>query len=31
MAMNEAVDWEGLIRDPRFQDLHRRKTMFLWV
>ena len=30
MAMNEAVDWEGLIRDPRFQDLHRRKTTFLW-
>jgi uncharacterized membrane protein (DUF485 family) len=30
MAMNEAVDWEALIRDPRFQDLHRRKTLFLW-
>jgi uncharacterized membrane protein (DUF485 family) len=30
MAMNEAVDWEALTRDPRFQDLHRRKTLFLW-
>lgn len=30
MAMNEAVDWEKLTRDPRFQDLHRRKTLFLW-
>jgi uncharacterized membrane protein (DUF485 family) len=28
--MNEAVDWETLIRDPRFQSLHRRKTIFLW-
>ncbi len=30
MAMNEAVDWEALTRDPRFQSLHRRKTLFLW-
>ncbi len=30
MAMNQAVDWEELIRDPRFQSLHRRKTLFLW-
>jgi len=30
MAMNEAVDWEALTRDPRFQSLHRRKTVFLW-
>lgn len=30
MAMNEAVDWQALIRDPRFQSLHRRKTLFLW-
>ena len=30
MAMNETVDWEALTRDPRFQDLHRRKTLFLW-
>jgi uncharacterized membrane protein (DUF485 family) len=28
--MNEAVDWEALTRDPRFQSLHRRKTVFLW-
>jgi len=30
MVMHEAVDWEALIRDPRFQDLHRRKILFLW-
>ena len=27
---NEAVDWDALIRDPRFQTLHRRKTRLLW-
>lgn len=30
MAMSEGVDWEALIRDPRFESLHRRKTLFLW-
>jgi uncharacterized membrane protein (DUF485 family) len=30
MATNEAVDWDALIRDPRFQTLHRRKTLLLW-
>ena len=30
MAMQETVDWDALIRDPRFQRLHRRKTLFLW-
>jgi len=30
MAMNQAVDWDALIRDPRFQSLHRRKSLFLW-
>jgi uncharacterized membrane protein (DUF485 family) len=24
------VDWSAIIRDPRFQSLHRRKTSFLW-
>jgi uncharacterized membrane protein (DUF485 family) len=30
MATNETVDWDALIRDPRFQALHRRKTRLLW-
>ncbi|HSY06912.1 MAG TPA: DUF485 domain-containing protein [Steroidobacteraceae bacterium] len=30
MAVPEAVDWDALIRDPRFQSLHRRKSVFLW-
>jgi len=30
MAMSEGVNWEALIRDPRFESLHRRKTLFLW-
>lgn len=25
------VDWETVIRDPRFQLLHRRKRAFLWT
>jgi uncharacterized membrane protein (DUF485 family) len=25
-----AVDWDAIIRDPRFQSLHRRKSVFLW-
>lgn len=25
-----AVDWSALDADPRFQDLHRRKSRFLW-
>lgn len=25
-----AVDWSALDSDPRFQDLHRRKSRFLW-
>jgi uncharacterized membrane protein (DUF485 family) len=24
------LDWSAIERDPRFQDLHRRKTLFLW-
>lgn len=30
MATPEEVDWNALIRDPRFQSLHRRKSAFLW-
>jgi uncharacterized membrane protein (DUF485 family) len=30
MLTAETVDWDALIRDPRFQSLHRRKTRFLW-
>jgi uncharacterized membrane protein (DUF485 family) len=30
MATSDALDWEAIIRDPRFQSLHRRKTAFLW-
>jgi uncharacterized membrane protein (DUF485 family) len=28
--MPNAVDWDAIIRDPRFQSLHRRKSLFLW-
>ncbi len=30
MAEPELVDWDAIIRDPRFQSLHRRKSVFLW-
>jgi uncharacterized membrane protein (DUF485 family) len=30
MAMPNVVDWDAIIRDPRFQSLHRRKSIFLW-
>jgi uncharacterized membrane protein (DUF485 family) len=30
MATPGVVDWDAIIRDPRFQSLHRRKTLFLW-
>jgi uncharacterized membrane protein (DUF485 family) len=30
MATPNVVDWDAIIRDPRFQSLHRRKTVFLW-
>jgi uncharacterized membrane protein (DUF485 family) len=30
MASTDTVDWDAIIRDPRFQSLHRRKTLFLW-
>jgi uncharacterized membrane protein (DUF485 family) len=30
MAKSDVVDWDAIIRDPRFQGLHRRKIKFLW-
>jgi uncharacterized membrane protein (DUF485 family) len=31
MATSDAVDWDSITRDPRFQTLHRRKSAFLWT
>jgi uncharacterized membrane protein (DUF485 family) len=30
MAAPNEVDWDAIIRDPRFQSLHRRKNSFLY-
>ena len=30
MANPNVVDWDAIIRDPRFQSLHRRKSIILW-
>jgi uncharacterized membrane protein (DUF485 family) len=30
MDSNQAVDWDAIVRDPRFVALHRRKSAFLW-
>ena len=30
MANPDMVDWDAIIRDSRFQSLHRRKVLFLW-
>ena len=30
MATNSSVDWGAVIRDPRFQELHTKKSRFLW-
>lgn len=30
MTANDTVDWDAVIADPRFQELHRRKSTFLW-
>jgi uncharacterized membrane protein (DUF485 family) len=30
MAIPNEVDWDAIVRDPRFQSLHRRKSSFLW-
>jgi uncharacterized membrane protein (DUF485 family) len=30
MQTANTIDWGAVIRDPRFQQLHRRKSAFLW-
>ena len=30
MTTADVMDWDAITRDPRFMDLHRRKTAFLW-
>ena len=30
MATPNEVDWDAIIRDPRFQSLHKRKNSFLY-
>jgi uncharacterized membrane protein (DUF485 family) len=30
MSASASIDWNAVIADPRFQKLHRRKTVFLW-
>jgi uncharacterized membrane protein (DUF485 family) len=30
VANPDMVDWDAIIRDSRFQSLHRRKVLFLW-
>jgi uncharacterized membrane protein (DUF485 family) len=30
VAIPNVVDWDAIIRDSRFQGLHRRKVLFLW-
>ncbi len=30
MTTPGSIDWAAVIADPRFQELHRRKTAFLW-
>jgi uncharacterized membrane protein (DUF485 family) len=30
MADMPQVDWKAIDEDPRFQELHRKKTAFLW-
>jgi uncharacterized membrane protein (DUF485 family) len=29
-GVDETVDWDAVIADPRFQALHRKKSAFLW-
>jgi uncharacterized membrane protein (DUF485 family) len=31
MAVASAVDWNRIESDPRFQQLHRKKSTFLWT
>jgi len=30
MADTPQMDWKAIDNDPRFQQLHRKKTIFLW-
>jgi uncharacterized membrane protein (DUF485 family) len=30
MAETARVDWQAIAADPRFQELHRKKSGFLW-
>jgi uncharacterized membrane protein (DUF485 family) len=30
MADVAGMDWKAIVADPRFQALHRKKTVFLW-
>ena len=30
MAEAARMDWKAIVADPRFQALHRKKTVFLW-
>jgi len=30
-SSGSGVDWQAIDADPRFQELHRRKTRFLWT
>lgn len=30
MADTARYDWKAIVADPRFQELHRKKTVFLW-
>src|ERR1700719_2380281 len=31
MASEHSVNWAAIDADPRFQELHRRKSRFLWI
>ncbi|HOX88768.1 MAG TPA: DUF485 domain-containing protein [Burkholderiaceae bacterium] len=30
MATAASIDWSAIVSDPRFQELHRKKSSFLW-
>jgi uncharacterized membrane protein (DUF485 family) len=30
MATAASIDWSAIVSDPRFQELHRKKSNFLW-
>ena len=31
MASEPTINWAAIDADPRFQELHRRKSRFLWI